>query len=46
MLSHFVKFDQFMKPEEGKESWITSSNFICLLHLTQTVKEVGHLTNL
>ena len=45
-LSLYVKFDILYDPHKKKPSWVTASNFICLLNLPLLIEDVGPLRNL
>lgn len=45
-LSLYVKFDLLYDVEKKLPSWVTASNFICLLNLPELIREVGPLKNL
>ena len=45
-LSLYVKFDILYDPAKKNPSWVTASNFICLLNLPGLIEDVGPLRNL
>ena len=45
-LTLYVKFDMLYNTSKKNPSWVTASNFICLLNLPDLIREVGPLRNL
>lgn len=45
-LSLYVKFDRLYDIRKKNASWVSASNFVCLLNLPSLIKEIGPLRNL
>ena len=45
-LTLYVKFDMLYNTSKKNPSWVTASNFICLLNLPDLIQEVGPIRNL